>query len=301
MTRELVWRTVFLISLGILLLFVSEIGIANSVISHVVRDIGLAFLVSSIVWTVFEINLSHQSEKVWADRIEKVSQNVFQAVLRKNLPKELVGESNKVILDVKFIRRDYRLEYVISDFTSSDRKNAVVVNAFLNYKLKNISDTPEDVRLGLFMDNPTYDDLKKECDIISFSAILDDRDIDLNFAEKRELFLKRMAASNNSEIEFRLKELTIASNAEITVRAEYKMGMESDNTEMIEMMHPTDGIQFTIVNNSTASKIDTFARMVHRNCLEAVSRKSTPNTKMLYMSEFVLPHQGILVWWKRVE
>ena len=130
------------------------------------HEVGFALLVSAVVWTLLEAQLRQESDALWDRRIEQATRNVFQAVLRKDLPKGLLDEANNLVLNSTLIRTNFAVTYTLSDdsFSMGDGEDAecVLVEAVMEFQMRNIGTDVVSWSAGLRLRNPIHPDLKRK-------------------------------------------------------------------------------------------------------------------------------------------
>ncbi|WP_439471877.1 hypothetical protein [Brevundimonas sp.] len=300
---NLIVRVTGLVVVALLLLLLSEFVVKAEPAHTLLHEIGFAFIVSAVLWLVFELHLSNKSEKTWEGRIDNIIQNVFLGVLRKDLPKGLIDEVQRVILDAQFVRRQYRIEYRLKDATFAatpqTQSDCVEMVVRLSYKLTNITKQILPLELKITLPNPIHPALKTFNQVQSFKVFREGKEIALDLSQARAGFQKALKDDTTTEVPFVLPEIQIGPGHEISVEAEYAMAKEAEDSELLEMLYPGDGLEMTIDDRGVAGRRLVYARSVHRVGIEADVSAINPETKYLRIEDYVLPSQGVLVWWKR--
>src|SRR5690606_22495926 len=154
--------------LGILCASALLIGISRYIfpvgaLHYAFHEVGFALLVAIIVWGLFEAQLSHEAESTWQKRIQRVSENVFQAVLRKDLPKALLDEANNLVLNSSLIREGFSVTYNLSDgkFQLEEcESECVLVDAIMEFTMRNVGTDTVVWPVRAALPNPIHPDLK---------------------------------------------------------------------------------------------------------------------------------------------
>ena len=77
------------------------------------------------------------------------------------------------------------------------------------------------------------------------------------------------------------------------------MAKEAEDTELLQTLHPADGLRVTIFDQCVDGRRVTFARSVHRNPIVPLASEDGSIAKIFTIPGYLLPHQGVLIWWKR--
>src|SRR5687768_17225178 len=90
-------RALLVVAASAICLLVSEYVYKEGILHYAFHEVGFAFLVSLVVWTLFELHRATQADEEWSRRIKNIGENVFLAVLRKDLPQRLMDEANALV------------------------------------------------------------------------------------------------------------------------------------------------------------------------------------------------------------
>jgi hypothetical protein len=91
----------------------------------------------------------------------------------------------------------------------------------------------------------------------------------------------------------------LAPGETVNVRADYVMAKEAEDTELLQSLYPCDGLTVTIMDAGLDQRRLLFAKAIHRRPIENQSSSSSPGTKVFRIAGYLLPHQGVLIWWKK--
>jgi hypothetical protein len=90
---------------------------------------------------------------------------------------------------------------------------------------------------------------------------------------------------------------TIYPGKPLAVSATYVMAKEIEDTELVTALWPADGLRLT-VHDTKPDRRYVLARSIHRKQLVRHSHDSKSGTYIFEIKGFILPYQGIAVWWK---
>jgi hypothetical protein len=292
-------RSVIVLLLAVCSLTVSDTILTTGVWNGVFHEVGIAFLVSLIIWSVFELYRAEINEQEWNSRIDRATKNVFFAVLQKDLPTKLLNAARKLALDVSLIRTDFRVNYTLRDTTyktsESPKAAGVLMEAVVSYKLKNVGAEATPFTPAIMLPNPFHEQLKGQV-CVKYLNVKNSSDslleIDFPSAEKR---FKEELKSDKNQVHFAAKEILIQPSDEITFSANYVMAKEEEDVELLETAYPSDGIYVAIVDKGPSKRRIT-GRSVHP---ESLQPQPAADTLVYTISGFLLPHQGVLISWKK--
>ena len=299
-----VWRVITVFLLGVYLLCWSEHLEKRPFWHTLTHEIGFALLVSSIVWSLFELHMAQDADREWSKRIEKISQNVFLAVLRKDLPKALIDEARTSALDTDLIRYDFTVSYTLRDHKidlgGGNSLDCVLMIASVSFSMHNISSKTVrwGVRLGL--PNPIHLDMKALTKVSEVKArrhgtLLPLKDPKVSEAEFREA----IKSDENATVTYDAGTADIAPGETLDFNATYTMAKESEDSELLQTRYPTDRLSVTIFDQTGDGDRVVFAKAVHRTTIENEASPDNSSTKIFKIPGYLLPHQGVLIWWKR--
>lgn len=303
MTANLFLRMAGLVVCACTLILFSKYIVLVDPFHTLAKEIGFAFIVSAVLWAVFELHISNRSEQIWERRIDHITKNVFEGVLRKDLPQGLIDEVQRMILDAQFVRTSYQIEYGLRDatFEAAPGKQAdcVELTARLSYSLTNITKKELPLSISIVLPNPIHPGLKKFCSVKTFKISRSGKQLDIDLEVARAGFIDALVNNNCTEVPFILPAIYIPAGKTVSVEAEYAMPKETEDSELLEMLYPGDGLSMTINDRGSPGGRVIFARAVHRLPIEASTAELNPETKYLRINDYVLPCQGVLLWWKR--
>lgn len=302
-----IFRLIFLTVpalMGTVLVLISEKIEGHHLATRVMEEIGFALLVATAIWLIFEAQLRFRSENEFSRRLSTIAENVFHAVLGTNLPKELVQEIHRVALAVRLVRDEMRARYLLCDGTYVDSKGQkrpfVELHSDLEFKIINVSSMNEEYTVGTALPNPIAPELQKLCGVLSVEAsYIDGRELKLDLKRAEARFRQQMASGDLPNVPYHARRVVLKPGEGLKVRIQAVMAKEEEDAELLELTYPARSLTVDLVDSEPSSGRTVHARTVHR--IEAKSEKSEgpPGRWTLKIDEFVLPHQGIMVWWKK--
>lgn len=274
--------------------------------SDLLHEIGFALLVSVFIWIIFEIRRSQALDEEWDQRIERVTNNVFFAVLRKDLPKDLVNEASAIALSHSILRSNFNVVYTLKDAdyeqSAECHGKCVLVSSVVSCRMTNIGAEPVPYEAAITLPNPVHPGMKKLTALHHLTVTQDQKRVDLGrtAAEAEKEFRCSLQNDALTAVKYFAGRMTLAPGATIEFRADYTMAKEGEDTELLQTSYPSDGLTVTVTDQVEEMKRLIFARSVHRTALENQSSTGAPNTKIFRIPGYLLPHQGVLIWWKKV-
>jgi hypothetical protein len=268
------------------------------------HEIGFALMISVIVWLMFENQLSREADGVWDSRIERMTKNVFQAVLRKDLPKGLLDEANNLVLNSSLIRRGFSVTYTLMDSAYSDTHSqmtpCVLVEAVMEFSMENVSTDNACWNVGLGLPNPIHPGLKALVEVKSVIVSKGGDEVTLDLETAHREFQDALHQDSQTSVPFKAGEIEVKPGEKYEFSASYVMAKETEDSELLQTRFPSEGLRITIFDKAQDDRRLVFARSVHRHPLESASEKlSVTSSKIFTVPGYLLPHQGVLIWWKR--
>lgn len=291
--------------LGFILLTWSYLGlVAYPILQAASHEIGFALLVAVTIWGAFELFEQAKTDDEWNARIEKIARNVFFGVFKRNFPEEFIKEANILVLDHTFIRSGLNVTYTMSDSTYVDRigqqQPFVTLHAIARHKVKNVGNTKAKLPVAIGLPNPLIDEMKSACKVLGItikSPGAKDRKPELAGAEKT--FREDMADDQKYTARFALDPLELEPSAEVEIIFDYVMAKEDEDTEIFQTLYPADSVIITVMDKGPTARI-VRARSIHVSPLENDTSAESTGTYNFKLGKYLLPHQGFVIWWKKI-
>lgn len=291
--------SVFLLGLLSVVLCKASTGENDNIFKDVLREIGFAAMVSVMMWTIFDVLRKKEEEILWNSRIEKISNNVFNSVLRKNLPKELINQAISVNLECPLLRGDFEGLYEIRDAHKGQGydHDFLIIKSNVSFTIKNISSEKTDYQAKVSLPNQINKEMKSLIKVERIECISNGTVINLDKSpqDASAEFITSLNMDGNSAI-YDAGTVFLDPNQEIQVVAKYTMTKELEDTEFLHTRTPSKAMKVTIVDAGDRPR-KFFAKSVHKNPL-ADQSSDDATTKIYRISDYVLPYQGIMWWWK---
>jgi hypothetical protein len=267
------------------------------------HEIGFALLVAVTIWGAFELFEQAKTDDEWNERIEKIARNVFFGVFKRNFPEDFIKEANILVLDHTFIRSGLNVTYTISDSSYMDRAGQmqpfVKLNSVARYKIKNVGNIKAKFPIGVNLPNPLIDEMKAACRVIGITIKMGGRDERRDLAAAEAAFRLAFQNDQNYQVPFRLEAIELEPNGEAEVIIDYVMAKEDEDTEIFQTLYPADSVIITIMDRGPTARA-VRARAIHVSDLENDTSAEATGTYNFKLSKYLLPHQGFVIWWKKV-
>lgn len=302
LTGPRLWRIMAIGGVSAASLLASKFLYPTGLAHTALHEIGFALLVSLIVWHLFEAQLSQEAESAWDGRIDRMTKNVFNAVLRKDLPKALLDETNNLVLNSSLIRESFSVTYTLRDENIGVKNctDCVLVDAVVEFSMRNISTDKFDWPVRVALPNPVHDELKSLVEVSSIEVTKGGEIVPLEMKAGEEKFRQELDDNTLTKAVFHAGTVSLASGEICAVRASYTMAKEAEDSEVLQTLYPADGLRVTIFDQAGSEKRIILASSVHRNQIERLSQRSKgAGAEIFKVPGYLLPHQGVLIWWKK--
>lgn len=291
--------SVFLLGIILVVTCKVPVGGKESIIKDVLREIGFAAMVSVMMWTIFDVLRRKEEETLWNSRIDRISNNVFNSVLRKDLPKELINQALSVNLECPLLRGDFEGLYEIKDAHKGGEYNYdfLIIKSNVSFTIKNISSEKIAYQAKISLPNQINREMKSLIRVEQIECTSNGKTLPLDKDPKAasEDFSQSLERDENSAV-YDGGEVFLDPGQEIQVVAKYTMTKEIEDTEFLHTRTPSKAMRVTIVDSGDRPR-KFFAKSVHRTPLVDQSTNDSA-TKIYRINEYVLPYQGIMWWWK---
>jgi hypothetical protein len=239
------------------------------------KELTMAFLIASVLTITVEL-LNHISVKRLR---EKLNADIFNAVLTRKFPEEIVSEFYKGILNFE----SYRLENKLR-FTLSPLQGRLFVDAFGSYEVKNMTASAIEyiflVSIDVDKKNPMATKIKE--------LRIDDEEVN-----KRDM--KNLLKETKTHHVFK-KTVEIAANSRKRFSYKYTTAADLNWFETICCTGPSLGLKVNVEVRNMALEVS--AEGLHR-CDPKIVKAEHDGVKTFAweMPAAVLPYQGLQVKW----
>ncbi|MGH9401169.1 MAG: hypothetical protein ACRD2P_03560 [Terriglobia bacterium] len=295
------------IGIGVALIWASDCVPPNYPKLHLhslVLELGIGFVVGAIVAITIESYMRRKQQIEDTKREREMESNIFMALFRTALPDDLVYEMYQMLFTRKFIRQDLVIAINLRPLTDDEHKkcsvnDALVLTQTVTYKAKNISDTlachdvsPQEYAL---FPHPT---LKHPYKSFSVSCGSDETRLD-----NEALFKDRVTNPGNGIWYYLEKapKIDVPENAVVTVVSTIEMICRKTDIKTWLTYYPAERLTLTVdLAGSLQDQLEFAVDQSHRVKLEAYT-SSTSDGRTLYgwtLEKPILPHQGIVLYWR---
>ena len=270
---------------------------------HLARDLGIAFLIAALICISVEISHRKELTQMLDSKIEMLAGNVFKGVFNNNLPTELIDEAIAIAFTPKLIREDMVVRYTLQS-KQSDGVPYVEVVADISFAMKNVTNHPEEFKLGVTLPNPILPQLKSQTKLNSFQigtvgpdSLTPIAQDDVNAAN--DMFQEELKDDARRSGVARLGEQTVFPGQRLYVKALYVMAKEEEDTELLTTLYAANGINLQVFNKLGPDMM-LHGQLVHRETnTRLLPIPSNSDVYELKHNGYFLPHQGVQFWWKR--
>ncbi len=281
-----------------------ELSRNKDLIHTLSKEIGFAFIVAIVIWTMFELFNREEEEVVFNSRLEQIKRSVFFSVFKRNFPDQLMDEADKLLLGESFIRPSIDVLYTLTDSECSrdgvdGKVRIVLLNSVARYRVKNVGNEPLHCPNKAALPNPMHPEMKDLVRVKNVHVTIGDDDpqkIDLTKAEEK--FRERIQDNSIYDVRFELDDILVGGGKEIEIVWEYTMVKEEEDTEVMRFLFPTGSLNLTIIDRTTSPRL-VRARSIHRVDLTTVSVEREIGVYKYSLDHFLLPQQGYMIWWKK--
>lgn len=275
----------------------------HTLLTQAMDELGFALLIAAGVWLIFELQLRLRSEKEFSHRLSSIARNVFDAVLGNNLPTPFIDEVKRVALGLSFVRRDFTAHYTISDSTyevsPGVQEPFVKLISELSFTVRNVGASDCPFRVAAALPNPLHPKLKEQVSVRVIDAVLHEKQVNLNRDKAEKEFRINLAQATGFNVPYDAGSVVLRPGEELFIKIEVVMAKEEEDAELLELVIPCDKLTVSITETNTMAPRRIFARSVHRIERDALPTPSNPCRYSLTIDDYFLPHQGVLMGWKR--
>lgn len=230
-----------------------------------------------------------------------ITRKVFDSVLERDLPRGYAKSVVDTAIAVKFIRRRYHTNYVLSEFSGNELseayeelKDRLKLKITFSYSLQNVSRLPESVEIRISIPIPQKSNVGKFAELRALS--IDGDDITLEELLKNE----RSTGDGYFKTYIFIKEVPAGELVE--VHGSYIVVKERSDNELWTTIFPT--LEASLDVKIEVPGLRCGVRANHPDDARQVLGKSNPigeagEFKWL-LPEKLLPYQGCIFWWEQV-
>lgn len=279
-----------------------------SFLSDVLIALGLALGVALIVSRTVEAANRRDLEDALDEKTRELSEAVMRGMFNRRHPEKLLDIVSQEILQREFIRDKLSLNYVFTRWRSPDGthperlkdRRFIAVKATINFTVRNV--TANEAKEGksavapicLVLPNPILDELKSSVGVEE--VIVDGRkETRKKIDQVNREIRKQLKNDQLTDVMADFGSRVVQAGQTLHVQMAYTMIKELEDTELFRTLQISKGLD-VVVFDDTGYDLKLRAKPVgFADMTELVSHDTTRHWQI---DEILLPHQGILVWWK---
>ena len=270
----------------------------NKVINIIIgltKEIGFAGLIALLLIIVVENASKKEQRKLYDEFVENVSDNVFRAILKRNVPKTIVDQTLD-ILSSDLVRKNMRMNIVLHDLPDEHVEMshaAVRMSVTIDYDIENISSKEIESDVRLILPQTRF---KKLRDLVSVECVSIDS-IPLEDLEVEEGSNKSQGSRTEKVCEW---PFSVKAGHTININAKYQLIKEVSDNEVWTNLLPSTETHVTVDMRLKDTEWDVDA--LHSGNLNPIqTSKNGPFLEqeiMFRTNEAILPFQGFSLWWR---
>ncbi|MCI0561103.1 MAG: hypothetical protein MN733_21670 [Nitrososphaera sp.] len=262
------------------------------------RELGFGCLIA-LVLIVF-VEKSAREEQAFSVEKQRaaISENVFKGVFSLRTPSEIVEAVSNQVFKAKVIREHHKNDYHFTEIPTDGQADADFLKRFLkvditaDYMLRNISDEEISIPIRLGFPVPP---------LPRFSSFVKVHKISIGGQELTAVQIAegdRSAEDPPARIRYAWCRKA-AANATIHVVANYTLIKERSDNEVWQTLYPGRGMELTA--NINVQGLEFGVHPLHEKNLIKLSGVGDTGTHRWVLDGPVLPHQGMIIWWRPKE
>ena len=234
------------------------------------------------------------------EQINSIKTEMFRATFGRSFTREYISEIERVIFGANFLRHRHRQIYTLKFLRTADLdpdpRDAALPDIALmrcevsmSYEVENIANTPQDFSVRLELEKPTFKPL------IQFVRI---RRVAINDKDMLPDQLQCADRDCPDTEDFRCFEHVVKDvppGGQVRVQANWEFLKDANDVELWRSIYPSDGMTLGVnFPNEVKAK---GAHAAHRVILTTKEVEGM-NYYEWSIDKPVLPHQGIVFWWR---
>lgn len=285
-------RLIYLVAFlgGVLLLILSHLlGEEYVTSSEVMKEVGMAVLVSVFLSFTIEGIAKQRHEASVNNERELLSRGIFEAIYKRHIPEVVFEEVERCVLNSRIIREQYKVAYTIKDLDEKELSFDVPCSNYVrcfvttSYVLRNLTSAPVTQDIVLHLEKPL------EARLIPLVKIENVR-IDGDALSAQQI--KDATKMGDSQINF-LVNRDIPPNGSIKVSIKAALIKYSTDQEIWSSRIPSDGIELTV--NVPDDNLEVCVKANHSQKL--ILSTDDKVMKQWNLDHGIFPHQSLLFWW----
>lgn len=260
------------------------------------KELAFALLIALIISIGIEESSRRELNEAVSEHVKEIQSNVFNSTFGRNIPRAILSEVEDLVLKADFVRSRHRAIYTLSIKNIRDwdeklpNEKFVIAEATTSHVVRNVSGVPKDFKVRLELEKPPFEYLENYTFIDSVKV----GGIELT---RQEIDSGDDAVEDTRNFKkFEHIIAAIAPGADVEVVSKYREVKMLNDVEIWRSLLPSDGMTLTVSLPKEATNWGAHA--LHRE--EARLRSSSLESRVHEWSveSGVLPHQGIVFWWR---
>ena len=278
-------------------------------VGDVLLAIGLALGVALIVSRTVEAASRRDLETALDEKTRELSEAVMKGMFNRRHPEKLLDLVSEHILQKELIREKLSLNYVFTRWEPDggghperlEGKRFIAVKATINFTVRNVtaSDAGDgkaaDVPICLILPNPIFDELKSSVGVEE--VVVDGQRENKGAIDNvNQQIQEQLKDDQLTDVRADFGSKRVQAGQSLQVQMVYTMIKELEDSELFRTLQISKGLDVVVFDNTNynlklRAKPVGFAGMT-----ELASHETTRHWQI---DDILLPHQGILVWWKQ--
>jgi hypothetical protein len=261
--------------------------------AHILDELGIALVIGFVISFTIEKISRREFHAEIEKRIDVVQRQVFRATYQRNIPEGIIEEIEELVFASNFIRKNYVTSYDLeSVFVKNlDANDAALPSTYLvrerinsSYQVENITRGERTFVLRFYSETPPHNSLARYCGL-----------------EKLEINGKRIPESKitkrqDADISSVSLSITLGPGECISVNLMWSTFKNMEDVELLQSLLPSDGM--TLRARFPRNTAVCGAAAIHRSPLVVTDGMTDEGFREWRIEAAVLPHQGIIFWWR---
>ncbi|MEQ8815573.1 hypothetical protein [Thalassobaculum sp.] len=265
----------------------------------VLKELFFALVIACVVSVGIEATAKKELNNEISENLRRIQENVLAATFGKQIPSELFSETRDLVLKADFVRTRHRAQYVLSvvnlkdlKITSYDLKMIKMV-VIVYSTVKNVSGTKKDYDVRLEVEKAPFIELEPLTVI---------KRIQIGETELGKGSIRFADASERDTDMYKKLHHTVSSiepGSEINIVTEINSFKFMTDTEVWRSLYP--GLNMDLEVQFPPEILKVGASALHRTGARSVLTDSASGRYNWQIDQPVLPHQGMLFWWRECD
>ena len=296
MQNKEVYITLFVVSLLLLAISILLESLSRlKLLSHLVGELGIAGVTSTIIIFTFERLSSEEFRKLAEEERTEIQKHVIEHVFKRLVPREIVDETIDLVLRANFIRQNLNATYHF--YTIDDEKynkSYVKIVFVLNYIVKNVTHNDQFFKLNTGIDLIAAPSLSEQCKFLSVRVVGEDTLINIGENDINSYCTptpRRLKLENKDAIKVRAEK-----SIEVTISAQMIKHLDGD-IDYFLFNHHTWGVKI-LADVHDVPELEVHAGDYLEGRLRTTSAHAPErNLYEWEMSQPLLTNQSIVISW----